>query len=159
VLIHDFVQVARPYGEIVAAILANPKALFGPSADAAYREGERLSMRLTPLPAHPSLGKRIEVDVGSAYRRSDRLVLPINWWATGATVLFPRLDADLEIAPMGDDATQITLMGRYDPPFSVLGDAADRLLLHRVAEASVRAFLTGVAAMLSGAGSLVLSAV
>jgi hypothetical protein len=40
-------------------------------------------------------------------------------------------------------------MGGYDPPLAGFGRQADRLLLHRVAEASVRSFLTRVAASLA----------
>lgn len=148
-LIHDFVQVPRPFAEVSAAILGDGASLFGAPAAAAYDEGERLSLRLSPWRKHPGLGKRVEVDVGRAYERNDRLVVPIHWWASGATALFPRLEADLDVAPLGEEATQLTLMGRYDPPLAGLGRQADRLLLHRVAEACVRSFLTKVAASLA----------
>ncbi|MBV9311281.1 MAG: hypothetical protein JOZ73_10630 [Solirubrobacterales bacterium] len=98
------------------------------------------------------------MDVEPAYHRGDRLILPIHWWASGAAALFPRLEADLELAPLGDASTEITLMGRYDPPLAARGRQADRLLLHRVAEASVRSFLTRVAAALGGAASLAVAA-
>ncbi len=158
VLIHDFVQVPRPFAEVSSAILADGAGLFGAPAAAAYGEGERLSLQLTPSLKHSAFGKRVEVDVGRAYQRDDRLVVPIHWWASGATALFPQLEADLEVAPLGSDATQITLMGRYEPPLAGLGRQVDRLLLHRVAEASVRSFLTRVAASLVGAAALALAA-
>ena len=123
-------------------------ALLADIAGAAYREGEQLSLRLTPSPKHQRFGKRVEVDIGATYRRADRLILPIQWWARGAIALFPRLEGDLELAPLGAERTQITLMGRYDPPLAGVGRQADRLLLHRVAEASVRSFLTRLAAAL-----------
>jgi hypothetical protein len=156
VLIHDFVQVGRPFAEISSAIHADPRALFAVPAYAAYREGEQLSVRLTPSLKHPSLGKRVEVDIGRPHDADGRLIVPIQWWASGATALFPRLEGDLEVAPLGEDITQITLMGRYDPPLAGLGHRADRLLLHRVAEASVRSFLARLAAALVGASSLAL---
>jgi hypothetical protein len=151
VFIHDFVQVPRPFAEVSAAILADGATLFGAPAAAAYGEGERLSVRLSPSLKHPGFGKRVKVDIGRAYECHDRLVVPIHWWASGATALFPRLEADLEVAPLGDEATQLTLMGGYDPPLAGFGRQADRLLLHRVAEASVRSFLTRVAASLAPA--------
>ena len=73
------------------------------------------------------------------------MVLPMHWWAPGATRLYPHLDGDLEFAPLGSRSTQITLMGSYDPPFGFVGRRADVMLLHRVAETSIRAFLAHVA--------------
>lgn len=150
-LIQDFVQVPRPYADVSAVLLADGVTLFEGTAHDAYREGELLSLRLAPSTRHSRFGKRIQVDLGCPYERADRLVLPIHWWATGPTALFPRLEADLEVAPLGYEATQITLMGRYDPPLAGVGRQMDRLLLHRVAEASVRAFLSKLADSLGAA--------
>jgi hypothetical protein len=144
-LIHDFVQVDRDYDEIRARVLADPRALITASAGSAYRYGERLSVRLTPLSNHPSLGKTVEVDLAEPYEREDQLVLPMHWWAPGATRLYPHLDGDLEFAPLGALSTQLTLMGSYDPPFGFVGRRADVMLLHHIAEASVRSFLARVA--------------
>ncbi|MFZ0179395.1 MAG: hypothetical protein WAL84_05920 [Candidatus Dormiibacterota bacterium] len=69
---------------------------------------------------------------------------PHIWWAPGATRLFPHLDGDLEFAPLGARTSQITLMGSYDPPLGFVGRRADVLLLHRIAEASIRSFLIRV---------------
>jgi hypothetical protein len=144
-LIHDFVQIDRDYDEIRARVLGDPRALIAASAGSAYRYGERLSVRLTPLSNHPSLGKTVEVDLADPYEREDQLVLPMHWWAPGATRLYPHLDGDLEFAPLGALSTQLTLMGSYDPPFGFVGRRADVMLLHHIAEASVRSFLARVA--------------
>ncbi len=143
-LIQDFVQIDRDFDEIRARVRADPQALIAVNAGAAYRDGERLSLRLTPLVGIPSLGKTIEVDLADPYEREDRLVVPMHWWAPGATRLFPHLDGDLEFAPLGAKTSQITLMGSYDPPLGFVGRRADLLLLHRIAEASIRSFLVRV---------------
>ncbi|MBV8195774.1 MAG: hypothetical protein JOY80_09640 [Candidatus Dormibacteraeota bacterium] len=152
-LIQDFVQVDRPCAEVYAALETDPAALLAGIGDAAYREGESLSLKLTPSSRYRGFGKRVSVDVGSACHLDDRLILPIKWWATGASALFPRLEGDLEAAPLGAECTEITLMGRYDPPLAALGRQADRLLMHRIAEASVRSFLTHLAAALGSMAS------
>jgi hypothetical protein len=149
VLIQDFIQVERPFAEVRAAFLADPRALLADRANAAYHEGE-MSLRLQPIAKRPRFGKRIVIDVGEPYERGERCVLPIHWWAPGATRLFPRLEGDLEVAPVGEGTTQITLMGRYDPPLAAIGRGADRMLLHHIAEASIRSFLAKVAAALDG---------
>jgi hypothetical protein len=143
-LIQDFVQIDRDYDEIKARVRADPRGLIATSAGAAYRQGERLSLRLTPLLGVPRLGKTIDVDLAEPYEREDRLVIPMHWWAPGATRLFPHLDGDLEFAPLGSKTSQITLMGSYDPPLGFVGRRADVLLLHHVAEASIRSFLIRV---------------
>jgi hypothetical protein len=144
-LIHDFVQVARDYDQIRALVLADPRGLIAAPAGSAYRYGERLSVRLTPMRAHPHVGRSIAIDLAQPYEREDQLVVPMHWWAAGATRLFPHLDGDLEFAPLGSMSTQITLMGSYDPPLGFVGRRADVMLLHRVAEASIRSFLTRLA--------------
>jgi hypothetical protein len=144
-IIHDFVQVSRDYDQIRARVRADPRALIAASAGSAYRYGERLSLRLTPLSNHPTLGKLVDIDLADPYEREDRLVIPMHWWAPGATRLYPHLDGDLEFAPLGSMSTQITLMGSYDPPLGFVGRRADVMLLHRVAEASIRSFLTRLA--------------
>src|ERR1700674_52892 len=144
-LIQDFVQVSRDYDEIRARVLADPRGLIAASAGSAYRYGERLSLRLTPIRNHPALGKRIAVDLAEPYEREDQLVVPMHWWAPGASCLYPHLDGDLEFAPLGSMSTQITLMGSYDPPLGFVGRRADVMLLHRIAEASIRSFLARVA--------------
>jgi hypothetical protein len=144
-IVHDFVRIGRDYEEIRIRVLADPRGLITASAGSAYRYGEALSLRLTPLNSHPTFGKTIEVDLANPYEREDQLVVPMHWWAPGATRLYPHLDGDLEFAPLGSLSTQITLMGSYDPPFGFVGRRADVMLLHRVAEASVRSFLARVA--------------
>jgi hypothetical protein len=143
-LIQDFVQIDCDFDEIRARVRADPRGLIAASAGAAYRHGEELSLRLSPLPSMERLGKTVEVDLAEAYEREDRLVIPMHWWVPGATRLFPHLDGDLEFAPLGAKTSQITLMGSYDPPLGFVGRRADLLLLHRVAEASIRAFLIRV---------------
>jgi hypothetical protein len=144
-LIHDFVQVSRGYDEIRAWVLADPQAVIAASAGSAYRYGERLSLRLTPLSNHPRLGKRVAVDLADPYEREDQLIVPMHWWAPGATRLYPHLDGVLEFAPLGSMSTQITLMASYDPPLGFVGRRADVMLLHHIAEASIRSFLARLA--------------
>src|SRR5579862_5083096 len=142
--IEDFVQINRDFDAIRAQVRADPRGLIVTSAGAAYRHGERVSLRLTPLRGLQRLGKSIDVDLAEPYEHEDRLVLPMHWRAPGATRLFPHLDGDLEFAPLGAKTSQITLMGSYDPPLGFIGERADILLLHRIAEASIRSFLVRV---------------
>jgi hypothetical protein len=76
------------------------------------------------------------------------LVYPIHWTATGATMLFPELDADLVLAKRGSKSTSITLRGTYKPPLGPIGKLADRAVLGRVAEATIRNWVDRLASAL-----------
>jgi hypothetical protein len=117
-------------------------------ATAAYAEGERLLITLSPTGGDVTVGKRVQVELGAAYARGEGSVVPLSWWATGAQRFFPTLDADLELMPMGADQVMLTLMGSHEPPLGELGRGVGRLVLHRIAEACIRSFLHRTAASL-----------
>src|SRR5215213_2708548 len=47
------------------------------------------------------IARTVAIDVGAPIRLPTKWVLPVRWTAAGASGLFPALDADLEIAPLG----------------------------------------------------------
>ena len=51
------------------------------------------------------------------------------------------LDADLTLAQEGEGATARRMAAAYRPPLGALGARLDRLILHRVAVATVQGFL------------------
>jgi hypothetical protein len=71
----------------------------------------------------------------------------MTWEPTGW--LLPRLDAELELAPLGRHRTQLAISGRYEPPLGTVGRTVDRLALHRIAEATIKDFLDRVATTLT----------
>jgi hypothetical protein len=72
--------------------------------------------------------------------------LPLTWEPIGMEGLLPRLEADLEVGSLGGGRTQLAISARYRPPLGAVGRAVDRVLLHRVAEATVKDFLDRVGA-------------
>jgi hypothetical protein len=149
-LLHDFAYVPIPAARVCERILAEGGGWLAPLAIAAADEGEALRLRVGPLEALPMLGKSVIVRVGEPISRSEVTVVPLTWQATSAPGLFPVLSADLEVASLGDQMTQLTLHGRYDPPLGAIGRRMDRLLMHRIAEATVRGFLSRLADGLAG---------
>ncbi|MGA7987911.1 MAG: hypothetical protein WCB51_05875 [Candidatus Dormiibacterota bacterium] len=148
-LVHDFAYVPAPADKVRDRILADHGAWLAPLVTAAAGEGEALRLRVGPLEALPMLGKTVSVHVGQPIDRGEITVVPLTWQATSTPGLFPVLSADLEVAGLGNDLTQLTLQGRYDPPLGAIGQRIDRLLMHRVAEASVRSFLSRLAERLA----------
>jgi hypothetical protein len=68
------------------------------------------------------IDKEVEIEIGRSYqapsmrpyRPSTTLVaddLAIEW-------LFPHLETDIEIAPLGADQTHLSICGRYEPPWA-----------------------------------------
>jgi hypothetical protein len=150
-LLHDFAYVPVSAERVCERILAEDGAWLAPLAIAAMSEGEGLQLRMGPLGAMPLLGKAVTLQVGEPLKREEVTVVPLTWRATATPGLFPVMSADLEIAPLDADLTQLTFRGRYEPPLGAVGRRLDRLLMHRIAEKSVRAFLGQVAATLGAA--------
>jgi hypothetical protein len=126
--------------------LADDGALLGSSEDA-YDHGtfglERVGV--------PGLSKLVRIQVRDLAWTDQSAGLAIRWEATGpGGGLFPVLDADLTMAPVGERATVLTLAGAYRPPAGATGAALDRVILHRVASATIRGFLTHVASRIAG---------
>ncbi|MGH3404389.1 MAG: hypothetical protein ACRDRJ_18070 [Streptosporangiaceae bacterium] len=97
------------------------------------------------------LGKLIRVQVRELARTDTSAGLAIRWEATGpGGALFPVLDADIRLAHAGERATLLTMAGSYRPPLGTLGNALDRTILHRVAAATMRRFLTQLAVQIGG---------
>jgi hypothetical protein len=97
------------------------------------------------------VSKSVAIDVGKPVVGADRTWVPIFWRATGPRTLFPVLDAELELAPLGGNLTQLSLSGRYQPPLGLVGRTIDKALLSRVAEATIKDFLDRLASAIESA--------
>ena len=149
VLLRSYAFVHVPAELLCARIAADHGKWLSPLADAAVGDGEALRVRVGPIDALPLLSKTVTLYAGEAIERNEVTVVPIKWQATSSPGLFPGLEADLQVAAIGPMFTQLTLRGHYDPPLGTLGRQIDRLLLHRVAEATVRSFMRRLAESLT----------
>ena len=105
----------------------------------AYRKGEELRARIDPGPFIPA--KEVEIILGSPMGRSGSVLIPMDWKATGVGALFPVMSADLVLQPVGPGLVQVIFRGSYQPPLGGFGRLLDRAVMHRLAEASAKAFL------------------
>ena len=108
----------------------------------AQREAEELRAHF----GVPGLGKDFRMKVGEPIRGPGDARIPINWVSTGPSRLFPTLDGELVVSGIGSDLTQIVFRGSYEPPLGKVGEAIDRVLLHHLAEASVKRFVDALIA-------------
>jgi hypothetical protein len=141
--VYYFVYVDRPFREVEKELLDRFEEL-GAWASAAYRDGEQIRARLA-VNKTPLLAKEVSLQVGEPIRAHAHTTVPLMWDATGSSSLFPRMLADLIVAPLGASRAQLTFRGSYDPPLGAVGEALDRAVLHRVAEASVKGFMDRIA--------------
>jgi hypothetical protein len=120
------------------------------ACDDAYRDLGAGLARVGPLGAAPGLSRLVAVRFTDMTVHEDFAVVAIRWEATGqGGALFPALDADLKVAPAGDRATLLAVSGVYRPPLGGLGAGLDRVLLHRVAQATIRAFTHQIGAVIA----------
>lgn len=115
-------------------------------AGVAYREGEELRSEVGPWES--GFAKEVELEIGNAEIHRTGIAFPIKWTATGAEVLFPKLEAELLLAHIGPNTTRFSLEGTYEPPMGVVGKVADRALLGRLAETAVRNWVDRLAGAL-----------
>jgi hypothetical protein len=118
-------------------------------ANSASADGEALLMRVGPSWAAGLLTRRVRIRLGPAHERGSTLVVPIGWESAERPGLFPVLSGDLEIAPLAHGGCRISLSASYLPPLGELGRRLDRAVLHRVAQSTVRSFLTRLATSLA----------
>ena len=115
--------------------------LLTASQDAYGDEAAGLA-RVGPLGPGPGVSRLVEVKFQEPVTHGDSMVVAMRWEATGpGGGLFPALDADLTLAPAGEEAAVLRLAAAYRPPLGALGAQLDRVILHRVAAATVQGFL------------------
>ena len=120
------------------------------ACDDAYHDLGAGLARVGPLGAAPGLSRLVAVRFTDMAVHEDFAIVAIRWEATGpGGALFPALDADLTLTPAGDQATMLAVSGAYRPPLGGLGAGLDRVLLHRVAQASIRAFAHQIGAAIA----------
>ncbi len=140
VFIYYFAQLHQPF-ETADARVDRMLGDFDAWAGAAYRHGEELRARVGVGGKHSLIAKTVSLDVGRPVRTPNQTTIPLAWRATGPAVLFPEMNADLTVARLGPDMTQLGFSGSYDPPLGLVGQKMDEALLHRIAEASVKSFV------------------
>ncbi len=141
--IRYFLDLSVPFGDVEGALLHAPQEWVPGLAEDAEGRGELLLTEVG-FGTDRRVEKQIVIELGAPYRIPSKTLLPMSWRATGPQGLFPSLEADIEVAALGPNRTQLSISARYKPPLGAVGRAIDRALLHRVAEATVKDFLDRV---------------
>jgi hypothetical protein len=139
--IRYFVELPISFERAEQVLLRSPATWLPAVARAADDRGESLLTEVGfPLDDH-RVEKKVEIEFGEHTRVGGKVLVPLLWRPVSFQRFFPVLDGDLELAPLGERQVQLSVSARYTPPFGSIGQAADRALLHRVAEATVKDFL------------------
>jgi len=148
---YDYVN--RPYDQVSEALVLDAVGIFQRATGAATSRAASLVSNLKVSIGGLEVGKNVRVRVTKVDRDAhvpSRLGpkatrLELEWQAETDRSLFPCMRAELTVYPLSSSDTQIELHGTYEPPAGLLGDAADRLVGHRIAEASVHRFVRDIA--------------
>jgi hypothetical protein len=144
-----YMELPLPARQVEDVMLDAPAEWLSTVAGEAQRRGDHLLTEVGVGPLGLRLGRRVAIQVGQPVRFPSMTSLPLTWEPVGLDGVLPRLDADIELGSLGEDRTQLAISARYRPPLGALGRTVDRVLLHRVAEATVKDFLDRVGAAIT----------
>jgi hypothetical protein len=145
--IDDFVDVESAFEELSERFSGDGQWL-APLATVATQDGDSFQMRVGPSWAAGIVTHEVNVTLWPLRERGFALARSITWTPNDWQFLFPLLEGDLELAPLGPTKCRISLAATYTPALGRFGAQVDRALLHRVAASTVRSFLTQVATKL-----------
>lgn len=149
--VYTYEYVNAPFDDITLMLAEHADRVLQPATEDAASQAEELVRSLSATVAGIEVSQQAKISVERFVPTGPRSgVLPLRWRAARADALFPAMEAALEVAAVSlhPPITQISLIGRYRPPFGVIGWAADALIGHRVAEMAASRFVRGVAATL-----------
>jgi hypothetical protein len=111
--------------QVEAALLDSPPEWLSSLARDAQQRGDGLLAEVGS--AHSATGSAGESRSAWAPVRFPSMTsLPLTWEPVGMEGLFPRLEADLQIGPLGGERTQLAISARYRPPLGAVGRAVER---------------------------------
>jgi hypothetical protein len=151
--IECYEYVSHSYEAVSDALVHDAVGLCERATTQATNRASKLVTKLNISIAGFDIGRNVVVRVVKANRNADAPAhiadrateLEIEWHAEKSAALFPAMRAKLTIYPLAKDETQLQLIGEYAPPGGVFGSVADKLVGHRIAKASVHAFLDALA--------------
>lgn len=130
-----FVELALSMQQAEGALFQAPSAWIPGLAVEAESRSAALVRELDFGP----ISKRVRIEVGEPIRFPTHTALPMTWRSDDA--LFPVFEADIELAELLPERTQLSISARYEPPLGPVGKVIDRAWLHRIAETTMKDFL------------------
>ena len=149
--IRCFDYVNHPYARVRDALREDAEALFREATKAASTRAESVASELRVNLGALEVSADIKISVLEVAEQASEASSPpstrlrLEWEAARSPRLFPFMSAVLSVYPLTATETQLDFTGEYEPPLGALGSAVNKLVGHRLAEASVHRFLKDVA--------------
>ena len=118
------VHIQRPVKQVSDALLTSPSKWFPRS----------VGVHVAGIPVR----KKVNVEFGEAVKTSTWAVIPISWKPTFGRKLLPQMNGKVDVSPVSTDETRLTVSGMYEPPLGRLGEQLDEVLMHNIAEGTVK---------------------
>lgn len=135
------------FDDAIAILAEDPRGLLQSATDTSMERADEVVTNLHVDVAGFDLGRDVVVEFGDFQPvEAMRCVLPVSWRAASGHLLFPTVEATLEISALSlhPPMVQVTLAGSYEPPLGAVGGVVDRALTHRMAEAVIHRFVEDV---------------
>lgn len=149
-IVYYYTHLAQPFADAASLLSRDPGMWLPAPAEPAGMDW-LVTLHADGAVPQSLAAHQARVRIGPSAEAQSTLRCSIAWRSAVADRLVPMLEADLELASLDGSGCQLSLMGSYRPPLSVVGAAGDRLLGHRVAEACVRRFVLEAAERLETA--------
>ena len=94
------------------------------------------------------MAKTVDVSLGEPRIRPNAVVVPMIWTPTGTSKLFPTLEAGLELSALDSGVCRLGITGRYRVPLGLIGEVVNNAFMHRIAEDTIRRFLTQISSVM-----------
>lgn len=143
-IVYYYTHLPQSFGDACSLLSRDPGGWL-PAPAAPVEDDWLVTLHADGALSAPLATNQARVRLGPATATASSLLRGVGWRSAVADRLVPVLDADLELASLNGSGCQLSLMGSYRPPLSVVGVAGNRLLGHRVAEACVRRFVLELA--------------
>lgn len=132
------VHVQHPVDVCSQVLTTGPRKWFPHMSD---QKTSAVGLRIAGVP----LRKKVMVEVGAPVLAGQWTEIPVTWRATFPQKLFPVLVGKVELAPIDPRYTRLTVSGVYQPPLGRIGEQLNEVLMHNVAEATVRDLAESIA--------------
>ncbi|HKC19679.1 MAG TPA: hypothetical protein VKE27_08595 [Candidatus Dormibacteraeota bacterium] len=136
--IQHSVHIQKPIKQVSDAMLTSPSKWFPKS----------VGIHLAGVPVR----KRVSVEFGEPVRTSTWAVIPISWKPTFGRKLLPVMNGKVDVSPVSKEETRLTVSGMYEPPLGRIGEQLDQVLMHNVAEGTVKELAQQIAGRLETSG-------
>ncbi|HEY1960595.1 MAG TPA: hypothetical protein VGH28_33520 [Polyangiaceae bacterium] len=150
--IHCYEYVNHPFDKVSEALVLGAVGVFQRATTSAAARASSLAAKLKVTIGGLEVGKNVLIKVvgvdqhAHAPKMADRATdVKLEWQAETSASLFPSMRATLRVYPLSPEETQLELVGTYAPPGGLVGDVADRLVGHRLADAAAHRFLEDLA--------------